>query len=72
MLPWLRANWFVVFAIAIGGLAVLAIGLTSQNTTAIMWAGGIVGVLVGGAIAFNSQAKEAESRNARPPRKKKR
>ncbi|MEO9255533.1 MAG: hypothetical protein ABI305_08345 [Tepidiformaceae bacterium] len=67
---WLRANLFLVFAIAIGVVAVIAIGLVFESQSSIMWAGGIVGVLVGGAIAFNAQAKEAQANKAKPPTKK--
>jgi succinate-acetate transporter protein len=70
-MAWLRDNWFVVVAVAIGAAAVLIIGLASENSTAIMWAGGAVGVLVGVAIAYNSQSKAVDRRDPNTRREKK-
>jgi hypothetical protein len=70
-MAWLRDNWFVVVAVAIGAVAVLIIGLASENSTAIMWAGGAVGVLVGVAIAYNSQSNQPDPRDPDARREKK-
>jgi hypothetical protein len=51
---WLRQYWLVIAVVIAGAVAVLAIGLGGGSTTAVMWAGGLIGVLVGAAIAAAS------------------
>lgn len=46
-----RAHPFPVAVVAVGAAAVVVVGLVAQSETAVLWAGGAVGVLAGMAIA---------------------
>ena len=46
-----RKHWPVYMMVAIGILAVGVVNIITDGSSAVLWAGGIVGVLVGVAIA---------------------
>lgn len=54
----LRAYWLAALVVLVGAAIVLAISLSGGSTGAVMWAGGIVGVLTGIAIAAASRPRE--------------
>jgi hypothetical protein len=47
----LRQYWMVAAVLLIGAGTVLAISLSGGSQSAVMWAGGVIGVLTGIAIA---------------------
>lgn len=58
MLAQLQRYWLAAILLVAGAILILVIGLTAEDTTAIAWAGGVIGVLVGIAIAATSRSED--------------
>lgn len=56
-MDWLRKNRIMVGTIAAGVVTVLAIGLASADTNAIVWSGLAVGIAVGAVIGATTGRK---------------
>ena len=64
-IAFIRRNRFVVALIVIGAIVVLAVSLRSGSTTAVVYTGAIIGVLIGGVISFSQREKDAPSEKKR-------
>lgn len=63
-MTWLQKNKLTAVLIAVGAALMLAVGFAVESTTAVMWYGGLIGVLIGGVIAI-TQSRESGSKNKR-------
>jgi hypothetical protein len=58
----IRQNWQMAVAIIAGAAVVFVVGITTESTSAIMFTGLVVGILVGGLIAVQSGKAEERKR----------
>jgi hypothetical protein len=58
LMVWLTANWKIVVAVLAGAAVVFIVGITTENTAAILFTGLAVGILVGGLVSAMSRGKD--------------
>ncbi len=63
-MAWLQKNRLTAVLIAVGAVLMIAIGFAVESTTAVMWYGGLIGVLIGGVIAM-TQSRQSSSKGKR-------
>lgn len=63
-MAWLQKNRLTAVLIAVGAVLMIAIGFAVESTTAVMWYGGLIGVLIGGVIAM-TQSRQSNSKGKR-------
>ncbi len=63
-MAWLQKNRLTAVLIAVGAVLMIAIGFAVESTTAVMWYGGLIGVLIGGVIAM-TQSRQSGSKGKR-------
>lgn len=58
-IAFIRRNRFVVALIVVGAIVELAVSLRSDSTTAVVYTGAIIGVLIGGVISLSQREKDS-------------
>lgn len=54
----LQANWQVVLAVLAGAAVVFIVGITTDNMTAVLFTGFVVGIFVGGLVTTLTRDKD--------------
>ncbi len=66
-MAFLRANRLAIVLVTFGAIVTIAVGLGSRSTTAVVYTGGAIGVLVGAAIAAGQRGETGTGKKKRRP-----